>query len=96
MLKLLNCKRNEIYLKPFQEIPPATPPGVVIMELAWNPVMPSMHAVVFSDGSLALHMINDKGFDSATLPPAEKICCKAKLFDLLSFKYKTKCKKPMY
>ena len=27
---------------------------------------------------------------------AEKICCKAKLFDLLSFKYKTKCKKPMY
>ena len=61
--------------KPFQEIPPATPPGVVIMELAWNPVMPSMLAVVFSDGSLALHMINDKGFDSATLPPAEKICC---------------------
>ena len=67
--------RASTSLKPFQEIPPATPPGVVIMELAWNPVMPSMLAVVFSDGSLALHMINDKGFDSATLPPAEKICC---------------------
>ena len=63
--------------KPFMEIPPATPPGIVIVELAWNPVVPSMLAVVFSDGSLALHMINDQGFDTATLPPAEKICCVA-------------------
>ena len=62
-------------VKPFLEVPASTRPGINIVELSWNPVLPSMFAVVFSDGSLALHMLSEKGFDTATLPAAEKICC---------------------
>ena len=61
--------------KPFLEVPSSTPPGIIILELSWNPVLPSMFSVVYSDGSLALYILSEKGFDSATLPPAEKVCC---------------------
>ena len=66
---------QKLTVKPFLEIPSSTPPGVSIIEISWNPVLPSMLASVFSDGSLALYMLNETGCDSATLPPAEKICC---------------------
>ena len=61
--------------KPFIEIPSQNPTGVNISEMLWNPVHPSMLSVVYSDGSLALYMPNEKGFETATLPAGEKIRC---------------------
>ena len=59
------------------EIQGITPPGVVIKEIAWNPVIPTMLAVVFTNGSMALYMIKTDGskFDTSTLPPGEGISC---------------------
>ena len=59
------------------EISGITPPGVEIKEISWNPVNPTMLAVVFTDGSMALYLIKTDGskFDTSTLPPGEGITC---------------------
>lgn len=66
-------------VKPFTQIPTRTSPGVFVTELCFNPVLPSMASAVFSDGSMALFMINSEDPsrepDCATLPPAEAITC---------------------
>lgn len=64
-------------IKPFMEIPAMTPPGVVIKEIAWNPVVPAILVVVFSNGSLALYMVKVDGskYDTTTLPPGEGVTC---------------------
>ena len=62
--------------KPFMEIPALTPPGVEIKEVAWNPVVPAMMAVVFSNGSLALYEVKSDGskYDTTTVPPGQISC----------------------
>jgi nuclear pore complex protein Nup214 len=64
-------------VKPFLEIPGMTPPGVVIKEVVWNPVISPMLAIVYSNGSLALFLVKPDGtkFETATLPPGEGITC---------------------
>ena len=59
------------------EISGITPPGVEIKEISWNPVNPTMLAVVFTNGSMALYLIKTDGskFDTSTLPPGEGITC---------------------
>ncbi len=71
---LVSCKKflNVVFF----QVSGSTPPGTVITELAFNPVMASMISVVFSNGSLALFMLDGtKAPDCATLPPAENITC---------------------
>ena len=55
-----------------------TPPGTTVNQFAWNPVLNSMLAVVYSNGSMALFMVAAEGSDPpecCTLPPAEGITC---------------------
>lgn len=66
--------------KPFAEssMMMVTPPGTRVNQLAWNPVLNSMLAVVYSNGSMALFMVAAEGSappDCCTLPPAEGITC---------------------
>lgn len=53
-------------------------PDTRVHQLAWNPVLASMLAVVYSNGSMALFMVDaneSKAPDCCTLPPAEGITC---------------------
>eukprot|EP00095_Tigriopus_kingsejongensis_P002488 maker-scaffold64_size435223-snap-gene-2.25 protein:Tk02488 transcript:maker-scaffold64_size435223-snap-gene-2.25-mRNA-1 annotation:"nuclear pore complex protein nup214 isoform x3" len=53
-------------------------PRTRVLQLVWNPVLPSMLAVVYSNGSMALFMVSAEGSaspDCCTLPPAEGITC---------------------
>ena len=55
-----------------------TPPGTTLNQLAWNPVLNSMLAAVYSNGSMALFMVAAEGNSApecCTLPPAEGITC---------------------
>ena len=51
--------------------------GVWIKELAWNPVIPAMLVIVYTNGSLALNLVKADGskFDTSTLPPGAHISC---------------------
>ena len=66
-------------VRPFTQVSCLTPPGVFVLELNFNPVLPSMSCAVFSDGSLALYMLSaddpSREPDCATLPAAEGVCC---------------------
>ena len=46
-------------------------------ETHWNPITANMLAVVFSNGALTLHTVNDActGVDTTALPPGEHIQC---------------------
>ena len=56
-----------------------TGPGSRIVEFAWNPVLASMLAVVFSNGSAALYMVDavdgSKAPDCCTIPAASGVTC---------------------
>ena len=48
-----------------------------LQEIAWNPVVPEMLAVVFTNGALAMFLVKADGskFDTSTLPPGSLISC---------------------
>ena len=66
---------------PFQEARSGvvTGPGSRVAEFAWNPVLASMLAVVFSNGSAALYMVDAadgaKAPDCCTIPAAAGVTC---------------------
>ena len=63
-------------IKPFMEIPALTPPSIEVREVAWNPVIPSMLAVVYTNQQLAMYLVKADGskFDTTTLPPGQVSC----------------------
>ena len=49
----------------------------LLQEIAWNPVVPEMLAVVFTNGSLAMYLVKADGskFDTSTIPPGAMVSC---------------------
>ena len=59
------------------EIPSRQPPLAAIKDTHWNPIVASTLGVVFTNGALSLHVLNEActDYDTTTLPTAEHINC---------------------
>ncbi|XP_022901853.2 nuclear pore complex protein Nup214 [Onthophagus taurus] len=65
-------KQNVVIL---QEIRLSTTPGVNILDICWNPGVPSMLAVCKDDGSLGLYNVKENGIEIKELPKTTGCTC---------------------